>query len=116
MQMSVFMPCCSVLLIILEKKFYYMYVNIIHTLLPVPEIPYVVFHDLRELQWKLYKGMVKRKKSSRNFWRQASYGISTILDGTAVKTHYNLPLIFKDSVILSAYPAYPVLRLEFKRE
>ncbi|XP_031458291.1 uncharacterized protein LOC116234679 [Phasianus colchicus] len=82
----------------------------------VPEIPYVVFHNLRELQWKLYKGIVKRKESSRIFWREANYGSSTILDGTDVKTHYNLPLIFEDSVILSVYPAYPVLRLEFKRE
>ncbi|XP_031413193.1 uncharacterized protein LOC116217540 isoform X2 [Meleagris gallopavo] len=81
-----------------------------------PEIPYVIFHNLRELQWKLYKGMVKRKESSRIFLREANYGSSTILNGTAVKTHYNLPLIFKDSVILSVYPAYPVLRLEFKRE
>lgn len=80
----------------------------------VSEIPYVIFHNLRGLQWKLYKGMAKRKEPFQIFWREANYRTFTILEEKPEKTDYILPLIFKDSIIFSVYPAYPVLRLEFK--
>lgn len=46
MQMSVFMPCCSVLLLILEKRLYNMYVNIIHTYCQCQK-----YHMLSSVTW-----------------------------------------------------------------
>nr|XP_009667929.1 PREDICTED: uncharacterized protein LOC104140714 [Struthio camelus australis] len=80
------------------------------------ETPYVFFHNLRGLQWKLYKSIVKRKEPLQTVWREANYRTFKILKGKPKKTDYILPLIFKDSIIVSVYPAYHVLRREFKWE
>nr|XP_060615671.1 uncharacterized protein LOC132765394 [Anolis sagrei ordinatus] len=60
---------------------------------------YITFSSLRELQWKLFKGLVKRKPGTTGVWRVPLYSLGIADTITPPKEEYVLPLIPKDWII-----------------
>ncbi|XP_062828130.1 uncharacterized protein LOC100562734 isoform X2 [Anolis carolinensis] len=60
---------------------------------------YITFSSLRELQWKLFKGLVKRKPGTIGIWRVPLYSSGIGYTMTPHKQEYVLPLIPKDWII-----------------
>ncbi|XP_067424736.1 uncharacterized protein [Emydura macquarii macquarii] len=60
---------------------------------------YVNFLNLKDLQWKFYKGIVKRKRKVRVLWREANYRPFKPFQEKIRKAEYMLPLIPKNWII-----------------
>ncbi|KAH0628217.1 hypothetical protein JD844_009089 [Phrynosoma platyrhinos] len=65
----------------------------------VTEVQYVTFDSLKELQWMLFKGLVKRKPKTVGMWREPSYSFGIQSLTSVKKAEYILPLIPKDWII-----------------
>lgn len=60
---------------------------------------YVTFDSLKDLQWKLYKGLVKRKPKDIGTWREPTFSTGLIKSLTGLYDEYLLPLIPNDWII-----------------
>ncbi|XP_042309185.1 uncharacterized protein LOC121923118 [Sceloporus undulatus] len=63
------------------------------------EVKYVTFDSLKELQWMLFKGLVKRKPKTVGMWREPVYSFGIQCVAPVKKAEYILPLIPKDWII-----------------
>ncbi|XP_025033641.1 uncharacterized protein LOC106732871 [Pelodiscus sinensis] len=63
------------------------------------ESKYVNFFNLKDLQWKFYKGIVKRKQKVRVLWREADYRPFKLCQEKIRNEEYILPLIPKNWII-----------------
>ncbi|XP_028605217.2 uncharacterized protein LOC114606804 [Podarcis muralis] len=70
-----------------------------HRLPTVRETGYVTFDCLRDLQWKLYKGIAKRKPKTIGVERKSSYSYGITGTTFAKFTEYVLPLIPKGWIV-----------------
>ncbi|XP_053264859.1 protein starmaker-like [Podarcis raffonei] len=70
-----------------------------HRLPTVRETGYVTFDCLRDLQWKLYKGIAKRKPKTIGVERKSSYSYGVTGTTFAKFTEYVLPLIPKGWIV-----------------
>ncbi|XP_033019692.1 protein starmaker-like [Lacerta agilis] len=70
-----------------------------HRLPTVRETGYVTFDCLRDLQWKLYKGIAKQKPKTIGVERKSSYSYGVTGTTFAKFTEYVLPLIPKDWIV-----------------
>ncbi|KAJ6669626.1 hypothetical protein lerEdw1_000175 [Lerista edwardsae] len=69
--------------------------------IPKPETTkakYVTFDSLRDLQWKLYKGLLKRKPKVTGTWRVPCFSTGSV-SRVAAFEEFILPLIPKDWII-----------------
>ncbi|XP_062984831.1 uncharacterized protein LOC134400428 [Elgaria multicarinata webbii] len=62
------------------------------------EVKYVTFDSLRDLQWKIYRGLLKRKPKTRGTWREATC-LRTEAISIPNSGEYILSLLPKDWVI-----------------
>lgn len=60
---------------------------------------YVTFDSLRDLQWKLYKGLAKRKPKVTGTWRIPRFSTGSVSRIMASFSEFILPLIPKDWII-----------------
>ncbi|XP_019410708.1 PREDICTED: uncharacterized protein LOC109323533 [Crocodylus porosus] len=60
------------------------------------ETQHIKFLNLKDLQWKLYKGIVKRKQKVTASQRKAKYRPFRIFEEKTTKAEYIIPLISKD--------------------
>lgn len=70
--------------------------------IPKPETTkakYVTFDSLRDLQWKLYKGLAKRKPKVTGTWRMPCFSTGSVSSVIASFEEFILPLIPKDWII-----------------
>ncbi|KAJ7335588.1 hypothetical protein JRQ81_013529 [Phrynocephalus forsythii] len=68
----------------------------------VREVKYATFDSLKDLQWKLFKGFLKRKPKTIGVWREPTY--SSGIEGVSAPKDvvYILPLMPKDWIIDSS--------------
>ncbi|XP_039199857.1 uncharacterized protein LOC120308204 [Crotalus tigris] len=75
------------------------------TLLETAKVPifqetkYVTFEGLKDLQWKLFKGLLKRKPKTIGIWREADYRKKSVTSVNREAKEYILPLLPKDWII-----------------
>ncbi|KYO20717.1 iron-sulfur cluster assembly 1-like protein, mitochondrial isoform A [Alligator mississippiensis] len=62
----------------------------------IEETQHIKFLNLKDLQWKLYKGIVKRKQKVTASQREANYRPFRIFEEKTTKAEYIIPLISKN--------------------
>ncbi|XP_058027324.1 uncharacterized protein LOC131192310 [Ahaetulla prasina] len=63
------------------------------------ETKYVTFEGLEDLQWKLFKGLLKRKPKTIGIWREANYKKKSVTTVIRQAKEHILPLLPKDWII-----------------
>ncbi|XP_007429308.1 uncharacterized protein LOC103066132 [Python bivittatus] len=63
------------------------------------ETKYATFDGLEDLQWKLFKGLLKRKPKTVGLWRKANYSKGPVTTLIPEAKEYILPLLPKDWII-----------------
>ncbi|KAG8130705.1 hypothetical protein E2320_017325, partial [Naja naja] len=63
------------------------------------ETKYVTFEGLEDLQWKLFKGLLKRKPKTVGIWREANYTKKPVTTVIREAKEHILPLLPKDWII-----------------
>nr|XP_020661496.1 uncharacterized protein LOC110085553 [Pogona vitticeps]XP_020661497.1 uncharacterized protein LOC110085553 [Pogona vitticeps] len=65
----------------------------------VKEVKYVTFDSLKDLQWKLFKGLLKRKPKTTGVWREPTYSFGIEGVSAPKDVEYIFPLMPKDWII-----------------
>ncbi|XP_013916841.1 PREDICTED: uncharacterized protein LOC106544945 [Thamnophis sirtalis] len=63
------------------------------------ETKYVTFEGLEDLQWKLFKGLLKRKPKTTGIWREAKYTKKPVTTVIYQGKEHIIPLLPKDWII-----------------
>lgn len=63
------------------------------------ETKYVTFEGLEDLQWKLFKGLLKRKPKTIGIWREANFKKKSVTTVIREAKEHILPLLPKDWII-----------------